>query len=473
MIALLIIVIITISLAAGIGYSIISLIKSGEVSLGIQKTQTQMLQMSQLIGGSIQTNSLKNLIPVVTVDGKVSNEVPSFIPFKRTAYDKKITYCPVAPTGNEYAIENFNGQEYITTGAPSSLDAGTLAAIRSANVVAYLLAPAPNTETDMMCNEISLGSSGSFNLITNGGFAVPVFANIKGNTTYEVESAEELTSALNEIAYNRPYDSTINFKTNISATSDAINNIISQLDGRHISFVSKNGSAALNLTGSPIPLEITGIVTIENIKITGTMPLTQVRQKGVLEITNSEVGPLSTDMGDVLIGDNSYVYGTASNPPVTIAGGNVKINSTATVVPLSAPAFKLNGGTLFVSGTPNIMHTAGSSITDYASQTATVIGGGRITGNKEEISFAIAGHSTNSVTISPLPKVTKSCSDEECIASCSAYGSTAKILYGSCEASDIEPLIGTKIDQETNAYSCKWGSAPIVGSHKATAICGY
>lgn len=473
MIALLIIVIITISLAAGIGYSILSLIKSGEVSLGIQKTQTQMIQMSQLIGGSIQTNGIKNLIPVKIKDGSVSNDVPSFIPFNRTAYDKKITYCPIAPTGTTYETEIFNGQEYITDGAPPSLDSGVVTALRSANVVAYLLAPAPNTETDMICNEISLGSGGTFSLTATGGFAVPVFATITGNTTYEVNSEESLTSALKEIAYNRPSDSTINLKSNVTVSTNEINNITSYLDGRRISIINKSGTSTLNITGGSIPLEITGNLVFENVKLIGDVPLLQVRPKGLLEIANSEVGPIYNDMGTVLIGDSSYVYGTASTPPVTIVGGAVKMSSTATVVPLSAPVFKLNGGVLFVNGTPNIMHTAATPITDYTGQTVSVVGGGRIEGNQETISFAITGQLANSITISPLPRVTNSCTGTECVATCNAYGSTAKVLSGSCEAADIEPLIGTNIDQTSQSYSCKWGSIPDGGTHKVTAICGY
>ncbi|WP_315922682.1 hypothetical protein [Mesorhizobium sp. SP-1A] len=475
MIALLIIVIVTISLAAGIGYSIFSLIKSGEVSLGIQKTQAQMLQMSHMIGGSLQTHDGKIMIPVELTNGAVSNEVPSFIPFRRTAYDKKITYCAVAPTGAQgaYAFEAANGRDYITEGAPPSLAPEILTAIRNANVVAYLLAPAPNTETDLVCTEVSLGSSGTFNLTANGGFAMPIFGTVKGNTTIDVNSAEELTDALNNIAYNRPSDSTINLKTDVNVTTNEINNVTNQLDGRRISIVNKSGSRNLNFTGTATPLEITGGVKFENVKLTGSVPTLEVKPKGILDVINSEVGPITNDLGTVLIGENSFVYGTASASPVSIAGGTVKIHQTATVAPLASPVFKINGGMLYVSGRPNIMITASSSITDFARDTVSVSGGGRIEGNQNEISFAITGSATPSVTLSPLPEVSTSCSGAECVATCSAYGPTAKVVAGSCSAAGSEPLIGSKLDRDAQSYSCSWAINPSAGSHRATAICAY
>lgn len=475
MIALLIIVIVTISLAAGIGYSIFSLIKSGEVSLGIQKTQAQMLQMSHMIGGSLQTHDGKIMIPVELANGAVSNEVPSFIPFRRTAYDKKITYCAVAPTGAQgaYAFEAANGRDYITEGAPPSLAPETLTAIRSANVVAYLLAPAPNTEGDLVCNEVSLATNGTFNLLANGGFAVPIFGTVKGNTTIDVNSAEELTDALNNIAYNRPSDSTINLKTDVNVTTNEINNVTNQLDGRRISIVNKGGSSNLNFTGTATPLEITGGVKFENVKMTGSVPTLEVKPKGVLEVINSEVGPITNDLGTVLIGENSFVYGTATASPVSIAGGDVKIHQTATVAPLVAPVFKINGGMLYVSGRPNIMITASSSVNDFARETVSVTGGGRIEGNQNDITFAITGSATPSVTLSPLPEVSNSCSGAECVATCSAYGPTAKVIAGSCAAAGSEPLVGTKLDRDAQSYSCTWAINPSAGSHRATAICAY
>lgn len=488
MIALLIIVIVTISLTAGIGYGIFSLIKSGEVSLGIQKTQTLMLQMSQMIGSKLQSDGARILIPVEIASGGVTNEVPSFIPLRLTAYNKKITYCAVAPTGaaGAYVINSVNGRDYISEGAPVHLAPETLAEIRNAGVVAYLLAPAPNTERDMVCNEIYLGTNGTFNLLADGGFATPIFGDAHSNGSvnwkmnFDVGSEDDLNDALNSIAYNKPADSTINLTTDVNVTTNEINNVTNQLDGRRVTIVNKGSGSNLNFTGTSEPIVITGGVKIENVKMAGNVPVLEVKANGILEVIKSDVGPIDNEMGTTFIGENSYVYGNTTKSAVEIKGGIVKMHQTATVAPRIAPIFKISGGTLYANGKPNIMIAAGSGITDLNSQTVAVTGNGKIESSLNEVGFAIAGGGQPSITLYPLPPVVNDCngpmtSSNRCVASCQVYGPTAKVISGGCSI-PFGPYSAQKfgIDKDNEAYFCQLnGDTTFDLTTTSTAVCAY
>lgn len=484
MIALLIIVIVTISLVAGIGYGIFSLIKSGEVSLGIQKTQTLMLQMSHMIGSKLQSDGGRILIPVELANGGVTNEVPSFVPLRLTAYNKKITYCAVAPTGaaGAYVTSSLNGRDYVSEGAPLHVAPETITAMRNAGVVAYLLAPAPNTERDLVCNEIYLGTQGTFNILADGGFATPIFgdAHSNGSATwkmnFDVASDDDLTDALSSISYNKPAESTINLTTDVNVTTNEINNVTNQLDGRRVTIVNKDGTSRLNFTGTSEPIAITGGVKFENVKMEGTRPVLEVKANGILEVIRSEVGPIDNEMGTTFIGESSFVYGNATKPVVDIRGGVVKMHQTATVAPRIAPIFKVSGGTLYASGKPNIMITSGAGITDFNSQTVAVTGNGKIEGSLNEVSFAITGAElTTSITVYPLAPVVNVCNDPitRCVASCQTYGTTAKVISGGCSVSEGSMhSFGT--DKSNESFFCQFNGDIISGfTTTSTAVCSY
>src|SRR5690606_16846187 len=123
---------------------------------------------------------------------------------RRTAYNKKITYCAVAAEGGAgaYIVEGLDGRDYVTQGAPSGLASSTLDMMRDLNVVAYLLAPAPNNEDGMRCEDVALASGGTFNLTATGGFATPVFGVYgsgeggAGEQTFNAVSEEDFLNAL-------------------------------------------------------------------------------------------------------------------------------------------------------------------------------------------------------------------------------------------------------------------------------------
>lgn len=478
MVALLVIVVITISLVAGLTFGITSLIKSGEVSLGIQKTQTQMVQISLMVRNSVINKDGVTMVPVNFSGGAVTDDMPSFIPLRRTAYNKKITYCAVASEGEAgaYVVENEDGRNYAVQGAPSGLSAATVDAMRSVNIVAYLVAPAPNNNSDMKCDNVSVSISDTLRLSASGGFVTPVYAAYGaeggyGEQVFNVDTDEGFNDALNSIGNNRPTQASINLGSDVVIDASSINNITNNLYGRTLRIVG-NGIRTISFSGSE-PINITGHVKIENVSMVDGGPRLNVMEAGTLEVVNAETSVIATYSGRVILGQNAITHGTAAASPLIINGGNVSVSPSAILVVRSPLAIDLRGGTVFVSGTPRLLAAAGSSMVD-AKKAIRVIGGGRITGDSSTVSFNVQGATPALIEINPLPRVGATCTSASCVVSCDIYGETAKVQSGTCSSAGAIPLVGTSISDSGQDFTCRWSIEPAMGeSHRAEAMCAY
>jgi len=201
MLSIFIMLIIAIGLCAGIGYSILTLIKTGEVSLGIQKSQVRMEVVSSSIRAGLRYQDGAVLVPAkLAPGGKVLPVVPDIAAFKNTSYNLPITYCPlgsrnvatapgdiaaVAEVGNTdadaYPVKkvHIGNMDYVSGSDPQGA-VGVFDKLREKNVVAFLIAPDPYTDKTLECGDISfpddqLENERALTILIDGGSVTPIF----------------------------------------------------------------------------------------------------------------------------------------------------------------------------------------------------------------------------------------------------------------------------------------------------------
>lgn len=198
MFSIYIMLIVAIAMTAALGFGILSLIKTAETSLGVQKNQTRMATISASIRSYVRTDGDDVLIPIEvndSPDGNFVARIPGFAPFSTTVWGGEIVYCPVSPsdaTGTG-TVTNAHPQDddesydvdfttegtvtYITAGGPATAD---LTVIRNNGVIAMLLAPGPNSDGGLRCSDVELADDGQTLLISGG--SVTVISDIPAET---------------------------------------------------------------------------------------------------------------------------------------------------------------------------------------------------------------------------------------------------------------------------------------------------
>lgn len=202
MLSIFIMLIIAIGLCAGIGYSILTLIKTGEVSLNIQKNQVRMEVIASAIRSSLVYKDGNVWIPVEMEGSNPEGKVPSIAPYSTTTYGKNIVYCPISPlasdAGSGVAVQMPDGEgaasypvriesptvsrHYVTAGAPAFVagvspdyTGDTLAKLREMNVVALLISPDPNVSTTLSCSSVTLANPDNLIPLISGGSITAVY----------------------------------------------------------------------------------------------------------------------------------------------------------------------------------------------------------------------------------------------------------------------------------------------------------
>lgn len=497
MLSIFIMLVIAIALCAGIGYSILTLIKSGEVSLGIQKNQVRMERIAEAIRSNIRFEAGSVLIPVDVVDGKPLNRVPMVSPFTQTAYGKDIVYCPVsdvavdddAAEGDakvmsqggidtyDVRIREFPGDRtYVSAGSPGSeIDADLV----KNGVVALLISPAPNTTEVLSCEDVKfdeeLGSE-NFNVLIDGGSVTPVFVvnPDAAGLVFSLPSDEHPTGSIavaglgDAIEYIKRFhvlDATILVPEDQVAPIKDVAVLADVEPGRTIRLKGDKNPTIIKLSGSTSGNEATisfnGRTYLENVALEGdgafdiALVATETAE---VYMYGAGVGRVVSDGGKIFIGEDSFIQPTYSTSasPIVVNGGSVTLteSSAATVVaPEASTVIKVNGGNLFLNGQPTI----------EASDTATLVdvsGNGAVSGNGTRTEVHASRPSTSEVeSVTPkLKTASETCADGDitCSVSCEA-GTT--VAYGSCGSTDGHPLASFGVDNDGSGYTCQWANA--------------
>lgn len=447
MISIFIILIVAIGLTATLAYTIHSTIKTGETQLAIQKTQAQMLSIAHALQRDLKRRDGRLLVPVdVDESGKVQHTLPMVSAFKRTAYNAPYVFCPVggelSATG-EFETINLDGQAYVVAGsAGNPIDAE----LRQKGVAAYVLARAPNSERDLTCADGLLRGESSDGIIisADGGFGAVVMDTTptKMAVSFKVHDNQSFIAALAQIDTLAMINETIQLEADAKVSFDLLNQALSSLDGRKLSFVGIGDPRVISTSGNGI-IDVTGAVKLRNV---------------IVDIGNT----LKALPGSHVSVSKSAIGG------LDIAGGAVDLDGNTVVISnRSSAAFQIAGGRLFVSGMPDIRLPANAEI-------VSVSGGGRIEGEQTNIWFNVSrdGGGSFSVETAVRPAQSSCIQNGDGSTSCEALcPGTSSVVTGTCGSQNKHP-ISHMFGVGEGKFRCDWSlpAGPVSPSISAKCL---
>ncbi len=447
MISIFIILIVAIGLTATLAYTIHSTIKTGETQLAIQKTQAQMLSIAHALQRDLKRRNGRLLVPVDTDEsGKVQHTLPMVSAFKRTAYNAPFVYCPVGgepTTTGEFETVKLDGRAYVVAGSSgNSIDAE----LRQKGVAAYVLARAPNVERDLTCADGLLRgeSSDGITISADGGFGAVVMDTTptKMAVSFKVHDNHSFRAALEQVDAFAMINATIELESDAEIAFDLLNQALSSLDGRKLSFIGIGDPRAISTSGNGI-VEITGTITLRNVIVDVGNTLKALPGSNV-SVSKSAIGGLHIAGGAVDIDGNTVVISNRSDAALQIAGGR-----------------------LFVSGTPQIRLPANAEV-------LSVSGGGRIVGEQSNPRFNVSRDGGASFSLeTAVRSAQSSCiQNDDGSTSCEAVcPGTSTVLTGKCESQNKHPLARMFGVGEVK-FRCDWSlpAGPISPSISANCL---
>lgn len=388
MLSIFIMLIIAIGLCAGIGYSILTLIKTGEVSLGIQKSQVRMEVVSSSIRAGLRYQDGAVLVPAkLSSGGKVMPVVPDIAAFKNTSYNLPITYCPlgsrnvatapgdiaaVTEVGNPgvdaYPVKtvHIGNMDYVSGSDPQG-DVAVFDKLREKNVVAFLIAPDPYTDETLECGDISFPPDQGENesvltILVDGGSVTPIFGadSTPSRETISFSPGDDLGNiaeridaiGLPETVIVVPYSPA---EVDEGEESEPAAEPVLQTDLDDIRYLgAASGGRVLRISGTPahpaiikvydqaasgkVEIPFDGDVFMSNVVFEGyadrsdTNPSFDVvltaSRSGRLFLDNVVANGLHVDGGRIAVtGDESLIepYFGASGEPVVVNGGDLSV----------------------------------------------------------------------------------------------------------------------------------------------------
>jgi len=504
MLSIFIILIVAIALCAGIGFAILTLIKSGETSLGIQKNQVRLEVMASAIRARTVQADGKVLVPVqLDKDSSaVTTDFPEdLVPFTTTADGLPITYCVVGSLVERHEINGVE-RDYVVAG-PTSVPAH--ADLFGKSIVAYLISPEPRSaETPVDCSAVEIVEHDR--LILNGGIVTPVYAFAAPSTAGlaftvredpeeggdpaddgDVELAAEqwVSSGSVELTINMPGIKSVREETmkKLAGAGRVLRINGSPSNPARIRVFSSTASGTLELAYH-------GDVFMKNVVFEGwsdpndsgpSFDVVLVAEKPARLFLESVVsGGLRTEGGRIaLYGPGSFVFPVygSSDTPVIVNGGEVSLAARNDSVPglypsIDAPdasaLIKVNGGVLLIEGKPSFRTGASTKLVD-ASGNARVAG----SSGRPEAFVSRDGGAPATEAVSQFAVASEACDTGE--GSCTAVCETGKTaVSGSCSSADGHALAGFGIDPSGSSFTCSW-SAPIASlapaDPAATVVC--
>lgn len=409
---------IAIGIAAGIGYSIVTLINTAQISLSVQANQVRLQNISNSIRAGLTTDGGNVLLPVMTdANGKVLARLPSSSPFSTTTSGADIVYCPAFPDaasadtainrlpgGNSetfgVATTQLAGKTYVKAGhaeyANNKPDGVPIAErLAEMGVIAYLLSPQPNYNGSLRCADVEFATD-NYTLLVNGGSVVPIYTittdargsifvlSEDGKVPSGYNGTDRIVRTLGDVAnFIEQYqlaDVTVRLPEPMTVSLTDFQSFIASGASRTLRMVPETASDGTQIAHATLTVDAgTNSVASSNIyfEVTGRLHLTGVKMVGVMHATDEPLDKRNFDVAfdaqpsaDIVLVD-SQVAG------IKTSGGRISTSGTTSIVPISGDDTVINpvdaqGGEIVLRSSANPAVAAPNASIVFRSNAGTI-----------------------------------------------------------------------------------------------------
>jgi hypothetical protein len=534
MLSLFIMLFIAIGIAAGIGYAIVTLINTAQISLTVQQNQVRLQNISTAIRAGLTTDDGSVLLPVsAKVDGVYQARLPDSSPFNTTSNGRPIVYCPAFPAdggaetltnrqeaGDEtiaVSLREVGGREYIYGGhADFPVGSDTLARLNKMGVVAYLLSPQPNYDGPLYCSGVRISDQDNYTLLVNGGSAVPIYSvTTDGRGSVFVLSGDGLAPAYNGtdrvvktmadvgdfMTRYQIADVTVKIPQTFDVEYGELRRFLSSGTAKTIRIVPEDDTARSVLNIIPnageqladtIFVEAMGGLVIDDIDVVSPSSDVVLEAGAVSSITlvDSTVAGLRATGGRIsAVGTTRIVPekdATSGVPPVAALGGNITISSVSEPA-VDGSQTTLGGAFLADGGTISLrsgLKIAANPAFPELRQLFSPMNGGRITVPGETPVLAVdrgtGVYETETATFDRIASTRQTlettCADgsTECEVTC---GAGKVVDFGFCSTDNGASVSAFRPVADQNgaltSFSCSFGGVIAAQKPKASAVCDF
>lgn len=502
-------IILAIALGGAVGFGTLTMIKTSEVALLVQRNQVRMDAVTNAIRSFVRSEDGALWVPAPGAAGPTA--MPSVSPFRDTAWGAPLLYCPQGGDGST-----------MTRGDIIYRKAGALFGDRA--VVAFIVAPTPNGSTAPTCDDVTYDTISDTFEVANGSVGVVYYSPSPENVRTMVylpdggssDGASQVVRTIAEAADNIVRwglrDVTIRFPDGLSIVDvDHMASLAAATEGRRIRLEGKGSSgpaaSVVRLDHASIPV---GGMTL--LRTDGTLEIVGIAFEG------SHGGADAVDVGFSAGPTGRLVLRDTALGVVRNIGGEVFLLDGVSVRPSFAPAaadvpVENVGGRLFVDGaSPNLVVSPiaeygvlsrGGDVTVYGQVGMTISeegkpfhadGGGRLLTATDAASVIVNGSSASAVTSSvsfgretgsgegivsvsergvgrmlvASPSVACPDGSVSCSAACPE---DSVVAWGECRSDNGFPLAGFGADAEGRVWTCAWSTPSTVQAPRAKAIC--
>lgn len=531
MLSIFIMLFIAIGVAAGIGYSIVTLINTAQTSLTVQANQVRLQNVSNSIRAGLTVDGTKVLLPVLMDNGSVIARLPDSSPFSKTTSGADIAFCPAFPNAGsgatlvnplgedgteEFAVTKTElaGKTYVTGGHAEYKDNRVKDRLAEMGVIGYLLSPQPNYKHALECRNVELAPD-NYTLLVSGGSVVPIYTittDARGSV-FTLWNGEDVPPGYNgSDRVVRTFADVASFINKYSLT-DVTVRLPSTLPPVALSdfraFMEAGASRTLRLVpgddanGQPLDhatltvvseatvgsgnvyFPVKGSLRVDDVDLVGSgfdIAL-EATSSGEVALNDAKLNGIKTNGGRISatgtttiradVGDDS------GNNPVYAVGGEIILGpETSVVAPTAVMVFRANAGNIILSSGLNV-ETSETAI--LAAQQ----NGGRVVvpvGDQGNATLSVARDGVGGVeSIATRATVKEACGDGE--TSCEAVCTGGRVpVSGSCSNDSGTPLVsfgpverfnGNGDPLPPNSYGCEFASTPPVSNPTATAVCEF
>jgi hypothetical protein len=532
MLSIFIMLFVAIGVAAGIGYSIVTLINTAQTSLTVQANQVRLQNVSNSVRAGLTVDGTKVLLPVqMDNDGKAVARLPDSSPFSTTTSGADIVFCPAFPNAGsgttlvnplgadgseEFEVTKMElaGKTYVTGGHAVYKDNDVKDRLSQMGVIAYLLSPQPNYKHFLECGNVELAPD-NYTLLVSGGSVVPIYTittDARGSvfTLWDGEDVPPGYNGSDRVV--RSFADVASFINKYSLT-DVTVRLPSTLPTVALSdfqaFMEAGASRTLRLVpgddaqGTPLEhatltiasegaigsgnvyFPVKGALRVDGVDLKGAgfdIGL-EATSSGAVALANAKLGGLKTTGGRISTEGSSVIQSEVGddtgNNPIHAVGGEIILGPETTVVaPTAVMVFRANAGSIILSQGLNVSTSETAVLTAQQNGGRVVIpvgdqGGALLSVTRDGV--------TGSESIASRASVSEVCGFGD--TSCEAVCTGGRVpVSGACSNTSGTPLVSFgpverfNADGDPlppNAYGCEFASIPPVSAPKATAVCDF
>lgn len=531
MLSIFIMLFVAIGVAAGIGYSIVTLINTAQTSLTVQANQVRLHNVSNSIRAGLTVDGTKVLLPVRMENGSVIARLPDSSPFSTTTSGSEIVFCPAFPNdgagttlvnplgengSEEFGVTTmpFAGKTYVTGGHPVYKDSDVKDRLAEMGVIAYLLSPQPNYKHALECRNVELAPD-NYTLLVSGGSVVPIYTittDARGSvfTLWNGETVPpgyngsdrvvrtfadvagfinkySLTDVTVRLPSTLPPVALSDFQALMEAGASRTLRLVpgddaqgKPLDHATLTIVSEEAVDSGN-----VYFPVKGSLRVDDVNLVGSSfdIALEATASGEVALTDAKLGGLKTSGGRISTSGASVIRSevgddTGNNPVYAVGGEIILGPETSIVAPTAVMVFRANAGSIILSQGLNV---ATSETAVLAAQQ----NGGRVVVPVGDQGSAMLSVDRDGVagteSIVSRSSVTEVCADGDTYCEAICTGGMVPVS-GACSNTSGTPLVsfgpverfnGNGDPLPPNSYGCEFASIPSVSNPKATAVCDF